>query len=131
MVALACPPMFLKITSALPGFIYASDKKGVYINLFIGSETENQAFFQKQRTIKTRNILPLERQSQYFRKSKNTDKFPIKVRIPGWAQGIENPYELYQSNLKGAPQLCVNGKSVPIKIVDGMPKSIESGRKET
>ncbi|MBN1419288.1 MAG: glycoside hydrolase family 127 protein [Planctomycetes bacterium] len=32
-----CPPMFLKIMAALPGTIYATDRDGIYVNLFIGS----------------------------------------------------------------------------------------------
>ena len=32
-----CPPMFLKIMGALPGYIYAQDQTGVYVNQFIGS----------------------------------------------------------------------------------------------
>ena len=114
-----CPPMFLKITSALPGFIYASDKKGVYINLFIGSETEIKLSSKNSVQLKQETSYPWKGKVNISVNPQKTDKFPIKVRIPGWAQGIENPYELYQSNLKGAPQLFVNGKSVPIKIVDG------------
>ena len=35
-----CPPMFLKIMGALPGYIYAQDPQGVYVNLFVGSRAE-------------------------------------------------------------------------------------------
>ena len=120
--------MFLKITSALPGFIYASDKKGVYINLFIGSETEIKLSSKNSVQLKQETSYPWKGKVNISVNPQKTDKFPIKVRIPGWAQGIENPYELYQSNLKGAPQLFVNGK---LKSLTVMPKSIESGRKET
>lgn len=64
-----CPPMFLKITSALPGFIYASDKKGVYINLFIGSETEIKLSSKNSVQLKQETSYPWKGQSQYFRKS--------------------------------------------------------------
>ena len=32
-----CPPMFLKLMGWLPGYIYARDADGLYVNLFIGS----------------------------------------------------------------------------------------------
>ena len=32
-----CPPMFLKMMGAMPGYIYATDSSGLYINLFVGS----------------------------------------------------------------------------------------------
>ena len=35
-----CPPMFLKLMGALPGYIYATDADGLYVNLFIGSRTQ-------------------------------------------------------------------------------------------
>ena len=35
-----CPPMFLKITGAMPGYIYAQDASGIYVNLFVGSRAE-------------------------------------------------------------------------------------------
>lgn len=52
----------------------------------------------------------------------NPDKastFSMKVRIPGWAQGTENPYDLYQSNLKAPVKLKVNQEDVLLRIVDG------------
>jgi len=45
--------------------------------------------------------------------------FSMKVRIPGWAQGTENPYDLYQSNLKAPVKLKVNQEDVLLRIVDG------------
>lgn len=38
-----CPPMFLKIVSATPEFIYARDDRTVYVNLFIGSDADHRA----------------------------------------------------------------------------------------
>ena len=32
--------MFLKIMGALPGYIYAQDEAGIYVNLFVGSRAE-------------------------------------------------------------------------------------------
>ena len=32
--------MFLKLMGALPGYIYATDKSGLFVNLFIGSRAD-------------------------------------------------------------------------------------------
>jgi len=32
-----CPPMFLKLMGALPGYIYAQETDALYVNLFVGS----------------------------------------------------------------------------------------------
>jgi DUF1680 family protein len=37
-----CPPMFLKLMGAMPGYIYAQDKSGIYVNLFVGSRAQIQ-----------------------------------------------------------------------------------------
>ena len=42
-----CPPMFLKLMSAMPGYIYAQDDTGIYVNLFVGSQASIQLPHQK------------------------------------------------------------------------------------
>ena len=49
-----CPPMFLKMMGAMPGYIYATDEDSVYVNLFVGSRasisTNGSAVSVKQTT---------------------------------------------------------------------------------
>lgn len=114
-----CPPMFLKMTSALPGFIYAHDNKSVYINLFIGSETTFMLSKGNNIQLKQETRYPWEGKVEIQVIPEKASKFPVKIRIPGWAQGIENPYGLYQSNLNASVKLSVNGKAVSLKVKDG------------
>lgn len=113
-----CPPMFLKIVSAVPGYIYAYQTDNVYVNLFIGSSTViNLENVNINMCIKTgypwngkviMNIDP-DRESN----------FSLRIRIPGWAQGKENPYNLYASNLKSQVELYVNDKKCALAIEKG------------
>ena len=32
-----CPPMFLKLMGAMPGYVYAAGERGLYVNLYVGS----------------------------------------------------------------------------------------------
>lgn len=113
-----CPPMFLKIVSALPGFIYSHKGDEIYINLFIGSETRIKA---------GKTNVQLKQETNYpwdgaIALSVNPEKestFTLNVRIPGWARGIENPYGLYSSNLKQSVELKVNGEPVAINPQNG------------
>mgnify|MGYP000772188667 FL=1 len=113
-----CPPMFLKIVSALPGFIYSHKGNEIYINLFIGSETWIKA---------GKTNVQLKQETNYpwdgaIALSVNPEKestFTLNVRIPGWARGIENPYGLYSSNLKQSVELKVNGELVAINSQNG------------
>jgi DUF1680 family protein len=45
--------------------------------------------------------------------------FTLNMRIPGWAQGKENPFDLYSSKLNEAVSLSVNGKPEQTKPVNG------------
>lgn len=113
-----CPPMFLKMTGAMPGFIYAQTEKDIYVNLFIGSEAQ----------VKLKdNAVLLQQETQYPWKGRvvvtvtpaQPSPFTVYVRIPGWAMGKENPFDLYTSAVKGKLSLKVNGRPVPVEPVNG------------
>jgi DUF1680 family protein len=37
-----CPPMFLKLMGAMPGYIYATDADSLYVNFFVAGEVSAQ-----------------------------------------------------------------------------------------
>jgi len=114
-----CPPMFLKIMSAVPGYIYAYQPDKIYINLFISNESDI--------TLANRNTVKVKQTTGYPWNGNITVKiypekkavFSVMMRIPGWAQGKENPYGLYQSNLKPEIKLTVNGTTQTLNMVNG------------
>lgn len=113
-----CPPMFLKMVSAVPDFIYLYQQEALYVNLFVGNETTLTHNNQK---------ISLEMETQYpwngtVRLKVSPEaaiRLPIKIRIPNWALGTENPFGLYQSDLKQQATLKVNGKPVKLAPVNG------------
>lgn len=114
-----CPPMILKMLGALPGFIYATDQqKGIYVNLFIGS-TANVNQGTDKLEISQHTGYPLNGKIQINVNPAKADNFAVHVRIPGWATGKENPFDLYNSKSKGQITLAVNGKAYPIHIENG------------
>lgn len=114
-----CPPMFLKLVSALPGYIYASDSAGIYVNLFIGSEYKG--------AVGNKGNIALKQETQYPWKGVSNIKvtpgkeslFTISVRIPGWAQGVENHLGLYHSAVAQPVTLQVNGEQVAVQPKEG------------
>lgn len=114
-----CPPMFLKMVALLPGYIYATNDTTVYVNLFIGS--------QANLVIGKTDKLNITQQTGYPWKGKTvltinpsvSSSFPVYVRIPGWAQGKENPFDLYRSGVQQKTVLTVNGKPVDVLPVNG------------
>ena len=113
-----CPPMFMKYMGAMPGYIYATKANALYINLFTGSKaqldldgcpvvvSQETGYPWKGRTTVT--LSPSKPQS-----------FELRIRIPGWAMGVENPFGLYESSVEGRPVITVCGEEIPLKVVDG------------
>ncbi len=78
-----CPPMFLKIMGALPGYIYAQDEGGIYVNLFMGSRA-------KLMVNGTRVILrqstryPWDVEIRLTLEPERETEFNLNVRLPAW-----------------------------------------------
>ncbi|MBE9663504.1 glycoside hydrolase family 127 protein [Mucilaginibacter myungsuensis] len=113
-----CPPMILKMFSALPGYIYGQDGKAVYVNLFVGSEASLKVNGTEV-LVKQSTGYPWKGNSKIELRTATTKAIPVKIRIPGWAQGKENPFDLYYSKTTGSVSLKVNGKAVPVKVDKG------------
>jgi len=71
-----CPPMLLKIFSALNSFIYAFDGSNVYVNLFIGSRYETGDF-------------SIEQGHKKLCVDSKGKRLTVKVRIPEYVSEME------------------------------------------
>jgi len=114
-----CPPMILKIVGALPGYIYATDDEGVYVNLFIGSTAKINLRSNKNIEVKQVTNYPWQGSSLITINTPSAKKFTVHVRIPGWANGKENPFDLYTSNIKATASIKVNGQPVALNVING------------
>lgn len=108
-----CPPMFLKIMGALPGYIYAQGPEAVYVNLFIGNRA----------TLTVRDTkLTLQQTTQYpwdgvVKLTLDPEKpveFDLMVRIPDWAKGKSTDalYTTVGATGKVGATLIVNGEQI-------------------
>jgi DUF1680 family protein len=114
--------MFLKLMGALPGYIYAQDKTGIYVNLFVGSQAKIQFAGQTVRLKQTTDY-PWNGDVKITIESAKAGEFDLHLRIPGWCQGPTSPDDLYQAShrpLNGAAHLKINGKPVAlVELVHG------------
>ena len=113
-----CPPMFLKMVSAIPDFIYLYQSNALYVNLFVGNETTLDHNNQKI-SLKMDTKYPWDGKVSLKVSPEAATRLAIKIRIPDWALGTENPFGLYQSDLKQRPALKVNGTPVKVVPVNG------------
>lgn len=109
-----CPPMFLKLMGAMPGYIYAADRSGIYVNLFVGSKARIQ--FAGQPVVLTQQShYPWQGDIQLTVETRRPAEFDLHLRIPDWCQGTSSRDDLYAAvnrpSEHGA-RLQVNGKPV-------------------
>lgn len=117
-----CPPMFLKLMSGMPGYIYAQDDTGIYVNLFVASRAAIQLPGQKV-VLKQTTDYPWQGDVKITVEPSKAGPFNLHIRIPGWCQGATSPDDLYQPDNRpatGAVHLKVNGKAVEnLEIIHG------------
>jgi uncharacterized protein len=100
-----CPPMFLKLMSALPGYIYAQEPNAVYINQFIGNDA-NLTINQTPVHLQLKTHYPWEGQVRLLVQPARATNFAIYIRLPGWCEC--------------RPQLTINGRPVEkLKVIRG------------
>lgn len=83
-----CPPMFLKMTSALPGLIYATKEDTVFVNLFVGSQATIQNEDLDLQLTQTTHY-PWDGTMRFDIDPASPATFTLKLRMPGWAENPE------------------------------------------
>ncbi|HMC84544.1 MAG TPA: beta-L-arabinofuranosidase domain-containing protein [Chitinophagaceae bacterium] len=125
-----CPANIARLVESLGNYIYAKSSDGIWVNLFVGSNT----------------IIPLEKgnvevkmETNYpwdGKVSLNMDpvkktSFGLHIRIPGWASGTAVPGNLYTftGNENNLLVLTLNGKSIPYKNENGYAVIVREWKK--
>ncbi|MBZ5515251.1 MAG: glycoside hydrolase family 127 protein [Acidobacteriia bacterium] len=78
-----CPPMFLKLMGAMPGYIYATENDSVYVNLFVGSRA-SVSLPQTKVEVRQATRYPWDGSVRIFVQAVQPTAFNLMVRIPGW-----------------------------------------------
>ena len=113
-----CPPMFLKLTGALPGYVYSQNASGLSVNLFIGGGATLSVGGTAVR-LEQRTRYPDDGRIEIAVAPAKPAKFALRVRVPGWARGVENHAGLYVCDSPRAWSLALNGEKVAPRLDDG------------
>jgi DUF1680 family protein len=116
-----CPSNIARLVASLGNYLYASDDNGIYVNLFVQSETQINI---------NRNNVAIQMKTSYPWNGAMTlqvdpaapDSFGIRIRIPGWLSGRPVPGGLYHMQTADdtkMPVFLVNGKPVSSVMRDG------------
>lgn len=94
-----CPPMFLKLFGALPGYLYATGEGGIYVNLYASSTAQIETQTLKLTLEQTTNY-PWDGVITFTLTPETPSAFALNLRLPGWAlnatvvlngSAVENP----------------------------------------
>lgn len=115
-----CPSNISRFIPSVPGYVYASRGREVYVNLFVA----NRATVELKGTIvniaqETR--YPWDGSVRITLDPEEEKSFTVCLRIPGWAQDLPVPSDLYRFSTKGGGDihLRLNGKDIPVKTEKG------------
>lgn len=115
-----CPTNLIRFLPAVPGLIYAKEKDTLYVNLYIANQAEvDLGATQVKLTQET--DYPWKGRVKITVNPSVSDKFTLKLRIPGWARDEVLPSDLYQYQKKSTekPRVLLNGKNTSYTIKNG------------
>jgi uncharacterized protein len=89
-----CPTNVCRLLPSMPGYMYAQKDDKVFINLFA---TSNASLMVQNKPVEIiqQNNYPWDGALKFTVSPKTPQSFPLLIRIPGWAQEMAIPSDLY------------------------------------
>ncbi|HLK27366.1 MAG TPA: beta-L-arabinofuranosidase domain-containing protein [Puia sp.] len=108
-----CPANIARLLASLGNYVYGHNDNGIWVNLFIGSNTNIQIGKQNV-PVKMETGYPWNGDVKLTLSPEKRAKFDLHIRIPGWAQGNAVPGGLYnfEDTASAKISIKVNGKDV-------------------
>ena len=107
-----CPVNVVRLVPSIPGYVYATDADGIYVNLYMAGRAtvkrDGGAVALRQET-----RYPWDGKVKLTVEPAKSGRFTLALRIPAWAQGETGTGDLYRmAAVQGAagPAVSVNGK---------------------
>jgi uncharacterized protein len=116
-----CPSNVARFVPAIPGYIYAVTAKDIYINLFISNDA-NITFNRRKINISQIANFPWDGKVEILVNPDGSEKFDLRIRVPGWAINEALPGNLYNFTDKNTDpvKVSINGETISaVRITDG------------
>ena len=106
-----CPSNVVRIYPQLGQFIYATDNKSLFVNLYVGGKSQVKlGGTDVSLTQKTR--YPWDGKVELTVAPKQAVSFDLNLRIPGWCRDQQTPGGLYYTKKALKVAVTINGKAV-------------------
>lgn len=115
-----CPANIARLVSSLGDYIYGFSDKGIWVNLYIGSNTTAK-IGKNDVPVTMETNYPWDGKIKIAVNPKSKTKFAMNLRIPGWAQGEAVPGDLFvfENKSKTNFTITLNGKPLSYKMENG------------
>lgn len=115
-----CPSNLARFIPSIPGYMYATDKNSVYVNLF-AENTAEIPFNGKSVVVEQQTNYPWDGNITLTLNPLEINDFNLKIRISGWAENKVVPSNLYSftNQTDKRLQISVNGKPYHYKTEKG------------
>jgi DUF1680 family protein len=115
-----CPANIARLVTSVGNYIYGKSNDGIWINLFVGSNT-NVKINNTDVAVKMETNYPWDGKVKINIDPKEKKDFSVRIRIPGWEEGKLVPGDLYKNANEFISVLffSVNGKAVSFKQENG------------
>ena len=117
-----CPSNIARLILSLGDYIYTKNETGIWVNLFVGSETKVN-LGKNEVGVKMVTGYPLDGFVKIAVSTKKSLAFTLHIRRPGWSSGTVVPGNLYQYAVSSAAPspvaIFVNGIPVTAKEENG------------
>lgn len=106
-----CPSNVSRFIPSLPGYIYAVDKRNVYVNLFMPN-TADLKVGGKKVAIEQQTEYPWDGDIAISISDNKAGQWAMKIRIPGWVKNQVVPSDLYfyTDGLRPQYSITINGE---------------------
>ncbi len=117
-----CPANIARLVTSLGNYIYGKSSDGIWVNLFVGSNTLIK-MGATDVVVKMETNYPWEGKVKLSIDPVKKVKHKLYIRIPGWVKNEAVPGGLYrmvtENNDPVDPELMINGKAVEYKTENG------------
>ncbi|MEI8111887.1 MAG: beta-L-arabinofuranosidase domain-containing protein [Chitinophagia bacterium] len=117
-----CPSNIARLIASLGNYIYGRNGDNIFINLFVGSET-NLSTTQGNMNLVMKTQYPWNGNIEVSLGMQNNIQSAIAFRLPGWfmQQAVPGDLYLFAGKLTNQPEfvLLVNGKKVDYSLENG------------
>lgn len=116
-----CPSNLSRFIPSIPGYIYATSDKGIYVNLYGANRADITLKNGKQVSIDQKTSYPWDGTVKLLITPEVKQKFNVMLRIPGWVNGRPVPSDLYTyvNDDAGKYEIRINGEIQHVSVEKG------------